>query len=751
MRRTRRERNASHCDTEKQKPAQDPVRLPGRRRRPAQSSMLMMVAVTGLMIWFAVLAMLAGAEARSQRGALLRAEARSFESFSRAETQAFAGDNLGQAGTGIAGLGLDWETTDPDPATVTPADPEGWADLGGWFNSDNDECDFEDYTCSQARLGPVETVQARHDNITHFERTLSIRVIAECFPDPTAAVPYVKPEPGDTDARLGEACESVSETKQRYRQRSFLQYALHADQQALPPGQRRFLAGNVPPVSLLDESWSNALRDVPVHFNAEPVQICIDDPRPAWLEAHDTADGEDDNKLTRIESGGRPGTGIAFKDSCGTDDNAPYSSVGSLALLVSEAAADVGCPTDPTLKPDPAPNAKPDDPPVVADVLPVADGGRADDVYGPAYPRLAAAGFEAGSLYLAWPRLPPYEPQPWMLPAFAVVGGHPNKYSPSPYVKNWDPLTSPDDNPNDPFYIAPDKVDQNIFLANPSLLGFALVWPDEVPVHRVGLYTLDGSNAAGMRKAPTSPEQTQLTVDLGSLDDGDVIASRWDLLVRGLLGRGKAVTIVSAGSVVIDAGSLGVFGGQAPTTTTPPLKGSEVAVIAGCDIIIDTHSDNLHASGGLVLPPVMLPAPHWYDYPVCGSAQPCGEGVHGDPVTSGGTTTGGTATLPAPSTCSATLKPGHVIELTRVALLAPNGGVFPRLAECERQSTTATAPLVKISGTLASRYLGSFGFVDNDTGNPTGYDIAFNYPKDWREITLPWWPDPIGGEWQPIG
>ena len=740
MRRTRRERDASHCDTEKQNPAHDPVRLPGRRRRPAQSSMLMMVAVTGLMIWFAVLAMLAGAEARSQRGALLRAEARSFESFSRAETQAFAGDNLGQAGTGIAGLGLDWETTDPDPATVTPADPEGWSDLGGWFNSDNDECAFEDYTCWQARLGPVETVQARHDNITHYERTLSIRVIAECFPDPTAAVPYVKPEPGDTEARLGEACESVSETKQRYRQRSFLQYALHADQQALPPGQRRFLAGNVPPVSLLDESWSKALRDVPVHFNAEPVQICIDDPTAAWLEAHDKADGEDDNKLTRIESGGRPDTDIAFKDSCEPDDNASYHSIGSLALLVSEAAADVGCPTDPTLKPDPDPNAKPDDPPVVADILPVADGGRAGDVYGPAYPRLAVDGFEAGSLYLAWPELPPYEPQPWMLPAFAVVGGHPNTYSPRPYAKSLSTVQG------NPFYVPPAQLGHVLYnrsgKLDKALLELTLVKPEQI-----GTYTFADPPVRSdppPREPPYPHHPTKLSIDLDLLNNGDVIASRWDLLVHGVLPEETSVSIISAGSIVIDADSSDSFGGVEHTN---PAQHSQVALIAGCDIIIDTHPDNLHASGGLVLPPVMLPAPHWYDYPTCGSApQPCGEGVHGDPPT-----LPVTATLPAPSSCSATLKPGHVIELTRVALLAPNGGVFPRLAECERQSTTATAPLVKISGTVASRYLGSFGFVDNDTGNPTGYDIHFDYPPDWREITLPWWPDPIGGEWQPIG
>lgn len=176
------------------------------------------------------------------------------------------------------------------------------------------------------------------------------------------------------------------------------------------------------------------------------------------------------------------------------------------------------------------------------------------------------------------------------------------------------------------------------------------------------------------------------TFDLATAADGQVIYSTGNITLTGNTSPGSSVTVAAGGSITVQSDTIG------PGTTSGVL-----ALIVGCDIIL---------------------------------ADPTG----GDP--SIGLVSGNWPT-------------GHNITLQRVAVLAPQGSVFPA-AHDRPPNVPTTFPTVSIEGAIATRWIGVFGTHD-PSGQITGYDLALTYPADFADEVPPWWPDPLGGAWQPVG
>lgn len=177
------------------------------------------------------------------------------------------------------------------------------------------------------------------------------------------------------------------------------------------------------------------------------------------------------------------------------------------------------------------------------------------------------------------------------------------------------------------------------------------------------------------------------TFDLATASDGQVIYSTGNLTLTGNTASGSSVTVAAGGSITIQSTDIG------PGSTSGVL-----ALISGCDIIL---------------------------------ADPTG----GDP------SIGLSRANPPPT--------GHDVTLERVAVLAPQGALFPA-AHDRSPDVSAAFPTVSINGAIATRYIGVFGTHD-PSGQITGYDLALTYPTDFADEVPPWWPDPLGGAWQPVG
>ena len=93
--------------------------------------------------------------------------------------------------------------------------------------------------------------------------------------------------------------------------------------------------------------------------------------------------------------------------------------------------------------------------------------------------------------------------------------------------------------------------------------------------------------------------------------------------------------------------------------------------------------------------------------------------------------------------------PTHDVTLRRVAILAPSGALYPVAADTAADiSAPAT---VRLIGSAATGYWGDFGLIDVGAAQQiSGYGFDIDYPADWASQQPPWWPDPLGGAWQPV-
>lgn len=178
------------------------------------------------------------------------------------------------------------------------------------------------------------------------------------------------------------------------------------------------------------------------------------------------------------------------------------------------------------------------------------------------------------------------------------------------------------------------------------------------------------------------------TFDLSAASDGDVIFSGGHMTVTGSPPAGSSVSVAASGSISIARPATGVLG---PGTTSGVL-----ALIVGCDVLISDPYGPQNAAGTL------------------------------DPAS-------------------------HGLTLQRTAILAPHGAFWP-VAYSRYPTTAGTFPVVAVDGAIATGYLGGFAIHDA-AGQSGGYDLTLSYPSGTnplREEVPPWWPDPLGGPWQPI-
>ena len=106
----------------------------------------------------------------------------------------------------------------------------------------------------------------------------------------------------------------------------------------------------------------------------------------------------------------------------------------------------------------------------------------------------------------------------------------------------------------------------------------------------------------------------------------------------------------------------------------------------------------------------------------------------------------------------------HDVLLERVAVLAPNGALYPEgslLAPDPNvlppnppvlRPDARALPQITLNGSTATGYWGTYGFFSVAGGSKShtsGYDFTVEYPSGWPDIAPPWWPDPAGGSWVP--
>ena len=89
------------------------------------------------------------------------------------------------------------------------------------------------------------------------------------------------------------------------------------------------------------------------------------------------------------------------------------------------------------------------------------------------------------------------------------------------------------------------------------------------------------------------------------------------------------------------------------------------------------------------------------------------------------------------------------VHLERVAILAPSGGFYP--AGYLIAADPLDVPTVELTGSIATGYWGQFGTTHAATGDQvSGYGFNIDYPPEWGLVELAWWPDPLGGSWEPL-
>ena len=95
-----------------------------------------------------------------------------------------------------------------------------------------------------------------------------------------------------------------------------------------------------------------------------------------------------------------------------------------------------------------------------------------------------------------------------------------------------------------------------------------------------------------------------------------------------------------------------------------------------------------------------------------------------------------------PSAVSAT---GQSMQLTNVAILAPNGGVYTKRWYLPHGDVP---PSLTIKGSIAAKHLGLYGIPDPTAGNTThGWRKNFSYPTEFWLARPPRWPNLPPGEW----
>ena len=104
----------------------------------------------------------------------------------------------------------------------------------------------------------------------------------------------------------------------------------------------------------------------------------------------------------------------------------------------------------------------------------------------------------------------------------------------------------------------------------------------------------------------------------------------------------------------------------------------------------------------------------------------------------------------------------HSLNLTNVAVLAPNGALFAPAWHKETCTTPPAAdPILRFEGSLAAKHLGVYGQLADDGSHISGWTKKFCYPDGRRACDNlsdptapafwlarpPWWPDFNGNEW----
>lgn len=174
-------------------------------------------------------------------------------------------------------------------------------------------------------------------------------------------------------------------------------------------------------------------------------------------------------------------------------------------------------------------------------------------------------------------------------------------------------------------------------------------------------------------------------VDLSALSDGDVVWSSGSLEVVGAAPAGSSVTVM-AGIDIIVMGDISASG-------TVSGRSAVVALLAGCDVLID--------------PP----------------------------------------TLDVGYLCG----PADSLTMTNVAVAAPAGGLYAINWRTEHKPGCAV-PVLEFSGAATVYYRGLLGAhaPDNNKAVTSGWKKDFLFPDGFHLARPPWWPAISDKEWVPI-